>query len=201
MICVSGFDSAVLADTRDGCRCVLVASSIALLDPSEISVRAIVVVAVGVVTTIVLLAVIPKASPGIVVAAGDTTTTPLPVTTTVPSSATTTPAGVTTTSNAATTTTKSATTTTRKSGGTSTATASTTTTFPVAGRPVLKLGSTGADVVALQQRLTALGYKPGSANGTFGASTRTAVMNFQKAKNLTADGVVGRATWAALATG
>jgi peptidoglycan hydrolase-like protein with peptidoglycan-binding domain len=93
------------------------------------------------------------------------------------------------------------TTTTKKSGSKNTTTGPTTTTFPVAGRPVLKLGSTGADVVALQQRLTALGYNPGRANGTFGASTRTAVMNFQKAKNLTADGVVGRATWAALATG
>jgi peptidoglycan hydrolase-like protein with peptidoglycan-binding domain len=93
------------------------------------------------------------------------------------------------------------TTTTAKSGSKNKATGPTTTTFPVAGRPVLKLGSTGADVVALQQRLTALGYNPGSANGTFGASTRTAVMNFQRAKNLTADGVVGHATWAALASG
>jgi lysozyme len=66
---------------------------------------------------------------------------------------------------------------------------------------VLKLGSTGADVVALQQRLTALGYKAGRANGTFNASTRTAVVSFQQAKHLAADGVVGRATWLALAAG
>ena len=166
------------------------------------------VVALGVVTVIVLLAVIPKASPGIVVAAGVTAaTTTLPVATTLPASSTTTPGSTTTpvstttTSNSATTTTKSVTTTTAKSGTKNKTSAPTTTTFPVAGRPVLKLGSTGADVVALQQRLTALGYNPGSTNGTFGAGTRTAVMNFQKAKNLTADGVVGAATWAALAKG
>jgi peptidoglycan hydrolase-like protein with peptidoglycan-binding domain len=55
--------------------------------------------------------------------------------------------------------------------------------------------------VALQQRLTALGYNTGTTNGSFGAGTQTAVMNFQKAKNIQADGVVGPATWAALATG
>jgi peptidoglycan hydrolase-like protein with peptidoglycan-binding domain len=55
-------------------------------------------------------------------------------------------------------------------------------------------------VVALQQRLTALGYNPGSTSGSFDASTQSAVISFQKARTITADGVVGRTTWAALAT-
>ena len=132
-----------------------------------------VVVALGVVTVVVLLAVVPKgATYG--VAGGSGT---VPVASTLPTGSTTTP------------------------GSTSATTAPTTTPFPVAGRPVLKFGSTGTDVVALQQRLTALGYNAGAANGNFGADTQTAVMNFQKAKNLTADGVVGPTTWAALATG
>ena len=197
------------AARRSPCRwqrgLLLVASSIARLDLSEISLRAIVVVGLGVVTTIVLLIVVPKGAPSSVVAAGVAT---LPVTSTLSASSTTIPASTTTsvsttsTVKAATTTTKSVTTTTGKSGSKTTTTVpATTTTFPVAGRPVVKLGSTGADVVALQQRLTTLGYKPGPANGTFGATTRTAVVSFQQAKHLASDGVVGRATWLALAAG
>jgi peptidoglycan hydrolase-like protein with peptidoglycan-binding domain len=165
------------------------------LRPSEINLRAIVVVALGVVTTIVLLAVVPKGTSDGgarygVVATGVSTQ---PVASALPSS--------TTTPGSTTQTTKAATTTTRQGGSTSKTAPATTTTFPVAGRPVLKLGSTGPDVVALQQRLTALGYNTGSADGNFGTSTQTAVMAFQKAKNIPADGVVGSSTWAALATG
>ena len=62
---------------------------------------------------------------------------------------------------------------------------------------VLTLHATGADVVALQQRLTALGY-PLSADGNFGPQTQQAVEAFQTAKGLTADGIVGPITLAAL---
>lgn len=136
-----------------------------------------VVVALGVVTAIVLLAVVPKDAPygGVRYGVGAGGVSTLPVASTLPTGSTTTPG--------------------------STTTVPTTTTFPVAQRPVLKLGSTGPDVVALQQRLTALGYNTGTANGNFGTGTQTAVMNFQKAKNIQADGVVGPTTWAALATG
>ena len=154
-------------------------SNIDALDPSEINLRGVGVVALGVVTAVVLLAVVPKDAPygGVrYVAAADGGST-LPVASTLPTGSTTAP------------------------GSTSTTTVPTTTTFPVAGRPVLKLGSTGPDVVALQQRLTALGYNTGTANGNFNTGTQTAVMNFQKAKNIQADGVVGPTTWAALATG
>jgi peptidoglycan hydrolase-like protein with peptidoglycan-binding domain len=63
---------------------------------------------------------------------------------------------------------------------------------------VLQLGSRGADVTTLQQRLTALGYSTGGTDGVFGPATAAAVTAFQKAKGLTADGVVGARTWSAL---
>jgi peptidoglycan hydrolase-like protein with peptidoglycan-binding domain len=63
---------------------------------------------------------------------------------------------------------------------------------------VLRAGSRGSDVVALQQRLVALGYYAGAADGDFGSATTAAVITFQKAKGLPADGVVGPKTWDAL---
>ena len=75
-------------------------------------------------------------------------------------------------------------------------TSSTTTTI---ARPTLQEGSTGADVTVLQQRLAALGYKVGTPDGSFGAGTKAAVIQFQTDKKITpADGVVNQATWAAL---
>ncbi len=90
------------------------------------------------------------------------------------------------------------------SGG-DTATVTTVTTLPlsttttVAAHPTLQEGSTGPDVTVLQQRLNALGYNVGAADGTFGAGTKTQVIAFQTAKGITpADGVVNAATWTAL---
>jgi len=62
----------------------------------------------------------------------------------------------------------------------------------------LKEGMTGADVKALQQRLAALKYYPGPADGTFGSDTLEAVWAFQEVNRLSVDGVVGAATKAAL---
>ncbi|MEF9933637.1 MAG: peptidoglycan-binding protein [Clostridium sp.] len=56
----------------------------------------------------------------------------------------------------------------------------------------------GNDVLALQKRLLALGYKIGSADGIFGDATKNAVIAFQKSKKLSADGKVGPVTWNAL---
>ncbi|MGB3204456.1 MAG: peptidoglycan-binding protein [Crinalium sp.] len=62
----------------------------------------------------------------------------------------------------------------------------------------LRAGDSGAEVTTLQQRLKRLGYFNGQVNGNFGSTTEAAVIRFQKAKKLTADGVVGDATAAAL---
>lgn len=63
--------------------------------------------------------------------------------------------------------------------------------FPYPGAPV-KLGSKG-DPVKLVQAL--LGANP---DGNFGPITKTLVEKWQKAKGLTADGVVGSETWKAM---
>jgi lipoprotein-anchoring transpeptidase ErfK/SrfK len=56
-------------------------------------------------------------------------------------------------------------------------------------------------VLALQQKLTSLGYWLGTPDGNFGNTTIQAVYAFQKAAGTGADGVVGPATSDALARG
>jgi lipoprotein-anchoring transpeptidase ErfK/SrfK len=62
----------------------------------------------------------------------------------------------------------------------------------------LKEGMKGADVKALQQRLAALKYYPGSIDSQFGSATLEAVWAFQEVNGLSVDGVIGRATKKAL---
>jgi hypothetical protein len=62
----------------------------------------------------------------------------------------------------------------------------------------LRYGMTGSDVTALQQRLAALKYYPGAANGQFGTYTLEAVWAFQEVQGLSVDGIVGPKTGAAL---
>lgn len=64
----------------------------------------------------------------------------------------------------------------------------------VADAAVLKQGSRGSDVKTMQQKLIRWGYLKGSADGVFGAKTKSAVVSFQKKNGLIADGVVGKAT-------
>ena len=64
--------------------------------------------------------------------------------------------------------------------------------------PPLRVGSSGADVTTLQERLKQLGFDPGEADGRFGPSTEAAVMAFQRSAGLLADGIVGPSTAAAL---
>jgi peptidoglycan hydrolase-like protein with peptidoglycan-binding domain len=64
----------------------------------------------------------------------------------------------------------------------------------------LKPGDTGAQVTVLQHALASLGYSVGKADGSYGPATKSAVAAFQTAQGLTADGVVGTQTLAALAT-
>lgn len=61
----------------------------------------------------------------------------------------------------------------------------------------LKLGSTGTDVIQLQKLLNKNGASL-VVDGSFGALTLACVQVFQALKHLTADGVVGPQTWAAL---
>ena len=58
--------------------------------------------------------------------------------------------------------------------------------------------SDGSPILALQERLTALGYYSGPISGNFLGNTRNAVKAFQKQNGLTVDGIVGEATWNAL---
>lgn len=63
---------------------------------------------------------------------------------------------------------------------------------------VLKQGASGGEVKEVQRRLKLWGYYSGSVDGVFGSGTRAAVVSFQKKNGLTADGVVGKATYKAL---
>jgi peptidoglycan L-alanyl-D-glutamate endopeptidase CwlK len=64
--------------------------------------------------------------------------------------------------------------------------------------PALQNGSQGPDVNRLQQALNAAGFNVGQPDGAFGPATEAAVRAFQKAKGLSADGVAGVMTKAAL---
>lgn len=64
--------------------------------------------------------------------------------------------------------------------------------------PQLSRGSSGEWVTYLQQALEFAGHSPGAADGSFGERTESAVRQFQEARGLTVDGVVGPATWDAL---
>lgn len=61
-----------------------------------------------------------------------------------------------------------------------------------------KEGSRGTEVTQIQTKLKNWGYYTGGVDGIFGAETKKAVIRFQKKNGLTADGIVGRATLAAL---
>jgi N-acetylmuramoyl-L-alanine amidase len=67
-----------------------------------------------------------------------------------------------------------------------------------AAGPTLRFGSTGGDVWDLQFRLQILGYYNIKLDGVYGSSTVQAVRRFQQNYGLTADGVAGPRTWAAL---
>jgi hypothetical protein len=64
--------------------------------------------------------------------------------------------------------------------------------------PTLRVGSKGAMVTMLQQRLTSAGYGCGKIDGIFGTKTLEAVKAYQAEHGLTVDGVVGAKTWRSL---
>ena len=55
----------------------------------------------------------------------------------------------------------------------------------------INTNSRGSDVTRLQQALTTRGFNPRGVDGSFGNNTRAAVIAFQRAQGITADGVVG----------
>jgi peptidoglycan hydrolase-like protein with peptidoglycan-binding domain len=63
---------------------------------------------------------------------------------------------------------------------------------------ILKVGSTGPAVRHRQHQLKKLGYYMGRPDGIFGQGTRSAVISFQAANGLAADGIIGPATGAVL---
>lgn len=56
----------------------------------------------------------------------------------------------------------------------------------------------GSDVKAVQTQLLQLGYDPGSLDGRYGPLTKSAVLRFQQAQGIQADGIVGPETQKAL---
>jgi hypothetical protein len=120
------------------------------------------------------------------------TTVPEPATTTpTPAPTETTPSSASTTPSASPSTTPP--TTTPSTGGTST--------FTLPEGTKLQLGEGDPELIKqLQQVLSKAGYDPGAADGTFGRRTEAAVVAFQQANDLSADGVVGPETASALNT-
>ena len=82
--------------------------------------------------------------------------------------------------------------------GTSAASASSSSGIFGGNYSTMRLGYTGSRVSALQKQLISLGYLSGKADGKYGAKTGQAVISFQKASKLTADGLAGKQTLLAL---
>jgi hypothetical protein len=70
-----------------------------------------------------------------------------------------------------------------------------------ASHPTLGVGSLGPQVLALQRRLTSLGYWLGGQDGHFGDLTRQAVVAIQKVAGLSRDGICGPVTWSRVDAG
>lgn len=70
--------------------------------------------------------------------------------------------------------------------------------MPATYAAVLKQGARGGEVKEVQRRLKNWGYYDGSVDGIYGPATVSAVKYFQEKNGLTADGICGKATYAAL---
>jgi len=65
----------------------------------------------------------------------------------------------------------------------------------------IRSGSRGSTVKLLQERLNTNGFDAGTPDGIFGKNTKEAVIQYQQAHNLDADGIAGARTWASLMAG
>ncbi len=69
--------------------------------------------------------------------------------------------------------------------------------FSVANASAFRVGDQGSDVAEIQGQLASMGYDV-VADGDFGPATAEAVKSFQASHGMTADGLVGPSTYAAL---
>ena len=69
---------------------------------------------------------------------------------------------------------------------------------PAAYAAILKQGARGGEVKEVQRRLKNWGYYDGNVDGIYGPATVKAVKYFQQKNGLSADGICGKATYAAL---
>ena len=63
---------------------------------------------------------------------------------------------------------------------------------------MLRSGSSGDAVEALQNKLLGKGFNPGTIDGVFGPNTEDALKRFQEKEGLDADGIAGPKTLAAI---
>lgn len=71
--------------------------------------------------------------------------------------------------------------------------------FSTAALPVLRKGAEGDTVFAVQVLLAGYGYLEGRyVTGKYDGKTETAVKEYQKDNDLSADGVTGKQTWGSL---
>lgn len=70
--------------------------------------------------------------------------------------------------------------------------------FSVTVLALSKMGSRGSEVTKIQTILKEKGFYTGKIDGIYGTMTRNAVIKFQKSRGLTADGIAGKNTLAAL---
>ncbi len=63
---------------------------------------------------------------------------------------------------------------------------------------MLSNGSRGDAVTALQRKLFAMGFNPGTIDGIFGPNTDQAVRSYQEQKGLQVDGIAGPETFTSL---
>ena len=66
------------------------------------------------------------------------------------------------------------------------------------GYPLIRQGMRVVYVLVAQDGLNTLGFRTGGLDGVFGTQTRNAVINYQRSRGLTADGIVGCNTWLSL---
>ena len=153
-----------------------------------------------IVAGLVILVLVGVAAAAAVVAfrgGSDATTTPSTTATTTPTTPAETPTGTATSPPA---TTPSTTTPSTTTPSTTTPSTEAPSGFTLPEGTKLRRGAENdpAVVTQLQEALTAAGYEPGAADGTYGRATEAAVVAFQEANGLSADGVVGPETAAAL---